>query len=94
MPIKFTDASTKADNANESLKQIIASSSTNIRFLEDFIFEKGYIKKKILNASFTALEPLRNHVRLVGVKVSKSGNLRLVYLHEQSGELAFYAAKQ
>ena len=48
-----------------------------------------------MSASFTTLEPLSNPVRLLGIEVSKPGNLELGFFHEQiSTEVAFHAAKQ
>ena len=50
-PKLFLDATNKGytDYGDDLLRQSINSVSTNISYLEDFIFSKGYIKKVTLN---------------------------------------------
>ena len=85
-PRHLTDDSTKGyvDNGYERLGRIITLTSTNTSFLEDFISDKGYIKKKTLNETFITLDESRNVVRLVGVEISKRRNLRLGFYHNES----------
>ena len=80
-PIKFTNGSTKGyvDNAGRRLEQLSWTRQIpTIKFLEGFVFNKSYTKKLTMNAVTTDLKgAVQNHVRLVGVEVSKGGNLKL-----------------
>ena len=53
-PKVFLDATNKGftDSSDSLLQQSINSVSTNISYLEDFIFSKGYIKKVTLNEAY------------------------------------------
>ena len=71
----FLDATNKiyTDSSDAHLRKSINSVSTNINYIEDFIFSKGYIKKVTLNEAATNI-PLRSVAKLVGVEVSSRRN--------------------
>ena len=77
-PKVYLDAVNKGytDSNDDLLRQSINSISTNINYLEDFIFSKGYIKKVTLNEEATNI-PLRSVAKLVGVEVSGRHELEL-----------------
>ena len=86
-PIKLTDGANKGyiDNETNYLYREIEATNADIRYLQDFIFHKGYVQKLILNNPTTQMNN-RNVIELVGVEVNTRGNLQMFITTELYGE--------